>query len=88
MIVQEAETIQGLASAPERVIWEKHSSGNTDFLVYHGRDYKDIVGDPLHNPNRHTRTQTLHWNIDGSPKFGEPIANGTVILKTSKDKRG
>lgn len=54
--------------------------GTIDFLVYHGRDYEEISGDPLHDPNRHTRLQQLHWNADGSPNFGEPIAHGSVTF--------
>ena len=54
--------------------------GTIDFLVYHGRSYEEIAGDPLHDPNRHTRVQQLHWNADGSPNFGEPVANGTITL--------
>jgi GH43 family beta-xylosidase len=52
--------------------------GTIDLLVYHGRDYEEISGDPLNDPNRHTRVQQLHWHADGSPNFGEPIANGSV----------
>ncbi len=46
--------------------------GLLDLLVYHGRSYKDIVGDPLYDPNRHTRVQVIHWNEDGTPNFGTP----------------
>lgn len=28
-------------------------------LVYHARDYKEITGDPLYDPNRHTRVERL-----------------------------
>ncbi|MBD3266756.1 family 43 glycosylhydrolase [bacterium] len=56
--------------------------GSTDILVYHGRDYKNIAGDPLSDPNRHTRIQVLTWNGDGTPKFGEPLANGFVPPET------
>src|SRR5256885_2389472 len=28
-----------------------------DVLVYHARAYREIVGDPLHDPNRDTRAQ-------------------------------
>jgi hypothetical protein len=41
-------------------------------LVYHARDYRDIVGDPLYDPNRHTRIQRLNWNPDGTPDLGVP----------------
>ena len=36
--------------------------GETDVLVYHARDYRDIIGDPLYDPNRHTRVQRLYWH--------------------------
>jgi len=44
-----------------------------DVLVYHARNYKEIQGDPLYDPNRHTRAQILHWNEDGTPNFGIPV---------------
>ncbi|MGN6370934.1 MAG: glycoside hydrolase family 43 protein [Phycisphaerae bacterium] len=46
--------------------------GKYDVIVYHARNYKEIKGDPLHDPNRNTRAQILHWNPDGTPNFGEP----------------
>ncbi|MDO7907679.1 family 43 glycosylhydrolase [Paenibacillus sp. JX-17] len=46
--------------------------GGLDLLVYHARSYKDIVGDPLYDPNRHTRVQVIHWREDGTPDFGVP----------------
>ncbi|GLP63817.1 glycosyl hydrolase [Streptomyces sp. TUS-ST3] len=49
--------------------------GRSDVLVYHARQYKDIVGDPLNDPNRHTRVQKLGWNADGTPNFGIPVAD-------------
>jgi GH43 family beta-xylosidase len=54
--------------------------GAYDILVYHGRDYEKISGDPLRDPNRHTRVQQLHWNADGTPNFGEPVANGPTTI--------
>ncbi|GAA2502285.1 glycoside hydrolase family 43 protein [Winogradskya humida] len=48
------------------------ADGVTDVLVYHARDYRDITGDPLYDPNRHTRVQKLTWNADGTPHFGIP----------------
>jgi len=47
--------------------------GVEDLLVYHARNYKEIVGDPLYDPNRHTRIQPFHWNEDGTPNFGMPV---------------
>lgn len=49
--------------------------GKTDILVYHARNYRDIVGEPLRDPNRHTRAQVIRWKADGTPDFGEPVAD-------------
>ncbi|GGY83096.1 family 43 glycosylhydrolase [Pseudoduganella plicata] len=49
--------------------------GKTDILVYHARNYRDIVGDPLKNPDRHTRAQAIDWRADGTPDFGNPVAD-------------
>ncbi|PSJ40679.1 family 43 glycosylhydrolase [Allosphingosinicella deserti] len=49
-----------------------------DLLVYHGRDYESIEGDPLFDPNRHTRVQRLYFRPDGTPDFGIPVGNGEV----------
>ncbi|MEU1401066.1 glycoside hydrolase family 43 protein [Streptomyces sp. NPDC005728] len=49
--------------------------GHSDVLVYHARQYKEITGDPLHDPNRHTRIQKLGWKPDGTPDFGIPVAD-------------
>jgi GH43 family beta-xylosidase len=46
--------------------------GTQDILVYHARSYKEIVGDPLYDPNRHTRVSVIQWNEDGTPNFGVP----------------
>jgi GH43 family beta-xylosidase len=56
------------------------SDGETDLLVYHARSYKDIKGDPLRNPDRHTRVQRLNWKQDGTPDFGEPVPDGPFSL--------
>lgn len=47
--------------------------GKSDVLVYHARNYKEILGDPLNDPNRHTRVQIIQWNEDGTPDFGVPV---------------
>lgn len=49
--------------------------GKRDVLVYHARNYKEIAGDPLYDPNRHTRAQVFTWNKDGTPNFGVPEAD-------------
>lgn len=52
--------------------------GQSDILVYHARNYRDISGDPLNDPNRRTRLQKLYWNPDGTPNFGIPLADGAT----------
>ena len=49
-----------------------------DLLVYHGRDYEAIDGDPLFDPNRHTRVQRLYFDAQGRPDFGVPVGNGPL----------
>ena len=49
-----------------------------DVLIYHARNYRDIVGDPLYDPNRHTRAQFFSWNEDGTPNFGIPAPDGPL----------
>ncbi|GAA4452157.1 hypothetical protein [Phytohabitans houttuyneae] len=53
------------------------------------RDYRDITGDPLYDPNRHTRVQKLYWHRDGTPLFGVPVGRGGPIVRLSPvDSRG
>lgn len=47
--------------------------GETDLMVYHCRNYTDIKGDPLYDPNRHTLIKAFTWNDDGTPNFGKPV---------------
>ena len=49
--------------------------GKYDVMVYHARNYKEITGDPLYDPNRHMRAQVFKWNSDGTPDFGIPLAD-------------
>jgi GH43 family beta-xylosidase len=46
--------------------------GTEDLLVYHARNYTELKGDPLSDPNRHTRIEVIKWNEDGIPNFGVP----------------
>ncbi|WP_457964891.1 family 43 glycosylhydrolase [Arthrobacter sp. D1-29] len=41
-------------------------AGN-DLIVYHSRSYRDVMGDPLRDPNRHTRIRRIHWSAGGRP---------------------
>jgi len=71
-------------SSPKNKVWGPGHNSFTvdekgrDMLVYHGRDYEKIKGDPLFDPNRHTRVQPFRYTADGVPDFGEPVANGPL----------
>jgi GH43 family beta-xylosidase len=71
-------------SCPETGVYGPgHNSFTVDpegrpMLVYHGRDYAAIKGDPLFDPNRHTRMQRLYFKTDGMPDFGVPVGNGPM----------
>jgi len=62
-------------------------AGGADVMVYHARSYRDIAGDPLHDPNRHTRAQYVRWRADGTPDFGEPVADGIAAPATGVAER-
>lgn len=40
-----------------------------DIMVYHARKEKEIVGDPLYNPNRHAMLMKIRWDEKGRPIF-------------------
>ena len=53
--------------------------GSQDILVYHARNYKEIEGDPLYDPNRHMRAQVFGWDEYGFPYFGKPVPDGRPV---------
>lgn len=59
--------------------------GKTDIMIYHARDYKEINGDPLYDPNRHTRARAIGWTEDGMPDFGQEYGDNAIGLKLSQD---
>ncbi|GGK71691.1 glycosyl hydrolase [Rufibacter glacialis] len=58
--------------------------GKTDVMLYHARDYKEIKGEPLYDPNRHTRARVLRWTKDGMPDFGQELDDHEVAQKKKK----
>ena len=58
--------------------------GKTDIMIYHARDYKAISGEPLYDPNRHTRARVLRWTEDGMPDFGQELDDNDTAFKTVK----
>lgn len=66
-------------SRPEKSIYGPgHNSfttspdGRMDVMIYHARNYTEIEGDPLWDPNRHACVHHLTWDRDGHPVFGAP----------------
>lgn len=57
---------------PGHSSFTKAEDGVTDVLVYHARTYREIVGDPLWNPDRHTFVKRITWSAEGMPVFGRP----------------
>jgi len=43
-------------------------SDGSDVLVFHARTYREIVGDPLYDPNRHAFAMRIKWE-NGKPVF-------------------
>ena len=73
-----------MKTAPEnRIYGPGHNSFTVDergrdMLVYHARDYEKISGDPLFDPNRHTRVQPIRYDAQGVPQFQPPLPNGPL----------
>ncbi|RNI21915.1 glycoside hydrolase family 43 protein [Rufibacter latericius] len=61
--------------------------GKTDVMIYHARDYKEINGEPLYDPNRHTRARVLRWTKDGMPDFGQELDDNEMALKKGKQAK-
>ncbi|PTN03797.1 family 43 glycosylhydrolase [Mangrovibacterium marinum] len=43
--------------------------GKTTIMIYHARDYKEIKGHELSDPNRATRARVVQWTESGFPDF-------------------
>lgn len=70
-------------SAAHKIFGPGHNSFTVDergrdMLVFHARDYETIKGDPLFDPNRHTRVQPIRYDPAGVPLFNPPVANGPL----------
>ncbi|WP_099469897.1 family 43 glycosylhydrolase [Konateibacter massiliensis] len=47
----------------------KSEDGEEDIMVYHARQYDEIEGDPLYDPNRHTYKMRVQWDSNDNPRF-------------------
>ncbi|APS37449.1 glycoside hydrolase family 43 protein [Salegentibacter sp. T436] len=61
----------------------KAEDGETDIMIYHARNYKEIDGEPLYDPNRHTRARVLKWK-EGMPFFGQELSDKEMSMKNLK----
>lgn len=43
--------------------------GTEDIMIYHARQYDEIKGDPLYDPNRHTYRMKVRWDENKRPVF-------------------
>jgi len=53
----------------------KAEDGVTDLMIYHSRDYKELKGTPLTDPNRHARARIITWDKNGFPVFSPELAD-------------
>lgn len=47
----------------------KAEDGVTDLCIYHARQYDEIIGDPLYDPNRHAMLMEIQYDEKGFPVF-------------------
>lgn len=49
--------------------------GETTIMIYHARDYKEIKGHELSDPNRATRARIVEWTPSGFPDFMQYVGD-------------
>jgi GH43 family beta-xylosidase len=69
---------------PRRNSFTTTPDGSKDLFAYHARSYKEIEGDPLNDPNRHTRVQVLRWSKDGRPVLDKPLPDNAPTDSTER----
>lgn len=62
------------SSEQKHIFGPGHNCFTTDdegnvLMVYHARDKKEIVGNPLYEPNRHTMVMPIRWDEKGDIQF-------------------
>ena len=65
LATDEAKGVYG----PGHNSFTKSEDGTKDIMIYHARQYEEIVGDPLYDPNRHAMVMELEWDEKGLPVF-------------------
>ncbi|AWW30918.1 alpha-N-arabinofuranosidase [Echinicola strongylocentroti] len=49
--------------------------GETLIMIYHARDYREIQGHELSDPNRATRARVVRWTPSGFPDFMQKVGD-------------
>ncbi len=49
--------------------------GKTPIMIYHTRDYREIQGPELSDPNRATRARVVKWTPSGFPDFMQKVGD-------------
>jgi GH43 family beta-xylosidase len=60
----------------------KSPDGKEDWIVYHANPAAGMAC----GPQRSTRIQKIEWNKDGTPNFGVPVAEATVLAVPSGEE--
>lgn len=47
----------------------KADDGDTDLCIYHARQYDEVLGNPLYDPNRHAMVMRMEYDAKGFPVF-------------------
>jgi GH43 family beta-xylosidase len=55
--------------------------GETWLMVYHARDYKELDGNSLTDPNRHTYVRKLLWTTNGYPDFAQELSDAETFSR-------
>ncbi|TWR25996.1 family 43 glycosylhydrolase [Mucilaginibacter achroorhodeus] len=74
-------SIEKSVYAPGHNSFFKSADGKEDWIIYHANSKAGQGCGGFRSP----RMQKFTWNADGTPNFGEPVAEGTV-LKAPSDK--
>ena len=45
------------------------TADGTDICVFHARQYDEIIGNPLYDPNRHAMIMKVSYDSEGFPVF-------------------
>ena len=54
---------------PGHNCFTKSEDGSKDIMMFHFRQYDEIIGDSLYDPNRHAMTLEVKWDKEGMPIF-------------------